>query len=140
MLSLFVAYRLDQVGVSESRGAKVTGERHAPPGAVEEGDADVEDALGTAGGAADLERQESRFGEPPLLRRLRRRREQARDGDADGADHGNAASPSRRADLDPDGGRLAVEEVAVDAERELLVPLRVGLPGLAGLGLQSGSD
>lgn len=34
-------------------------------------------------------------------------------------------------DLDPDGGRLAV-----DAERELLVPLRVGLPGLVGPGLQ----
>lgn len=64
MLSLFVAYPPDQVGVSEFRGAEVTGERHSPPGVVEEGDADVEDALGTAGGAADLERQESRFGEP----------------------------------------------------------------------------
>lgn len=82
-----------------------------------DGDADVEDPLGTAARSTDLERDEPH-------RRGLVVRDEAGDEDVDGADE-EVAAPRASVDLDEGGGGVGVEELVVDAEEKPVVPFRV---------------
>lgn len=112
----------DVVPIAHSGGAEFGIKRHAPHGAVEEVDADVENPLRAAGGTANLEGYEAELG-------FAVGREEVGNQDGDGADE-DLAEPGVGVDLDHDDGVVGIEEVVVDAEDKLLVPGGVGVANL----------
>ena len=114
-----------EVAVAHSGGV-VSVEWHAVHGAVEDGEADVEDPLGPARGAADLERDETRAERGAVGVRTRGRRGEVSDEDANSADV-DVFEPMKRVDLNHDGGGVGAEKFVVDAEDELVVPRWVGV-------------
>ena len=78
-------------------------ERHAVHGAVEDGEADVEDPLGPARRAANLDRGETRAKRGAVaVEGAGRRRSEVSDENADGADV-DILEPMKRVDLNHDG-------------------------------------
>ncbi|KAL2348078.1 hypothetical protein Fmac_002078 [Flemingia macrophylla] len=101
-------------------------ETATPPSSpgVEDGEGNVEDALGVAGGAAKMEGSEARGEGRAVVGGGGGGREEVAEEEADGADV-DVFEPMDGVDVDGDGGGVGVEEVVVDAEDELVVPCGV---------------
>lgn len=94
---------------------------------VEEGDGDVDDALGPEGlGAADLEGNAAGGGGGV----------EGGEEEADGPDDGVPADGGDSADVDGDARGVGAEEGAVDAEDELVVPVGVAVAGHVDMGAE----
>ncbi|KAK9143907.1 hypothetical protein Syun_013307 [Stephania yunnanensis] len=114
--------------ISESdRGLVVQGGGEVRSGSGHHRRADIENAMESAGGAADLDGGEGRGAEPCAgagggggAVEV----EAVAEEESDGADERIFEEPDG-VDLDGDGGGIAGEEVGVDAEDELVVPGRV---------------
>lgn len=123
---LFLIFDAHQIPILDRGGAETAVEGHAAHRAIQESDANVEDALRTAGWSPDLERDEPHVG---LLLGPGGGRQEVGDEDGDAADD-DVAKPRGLVDLDGERGGLIVEEVVVDAEHELLVPRWGAVAGL----------